>query len=95
MKTGSVQPFDGKGFRRERRSRLCDCAFQVKTVEPKVRKKASEALNNKGQVTIFVYCKHIGHEPGSDADSFFLPVHPKVISWATENLKLYLGPPRT
>ena len=56
-------------------------------MEPKVREKASKALNNKGQVTIFVHSKHTGHELGSDANSFFLLVHLEVISWATENLK--------
>jgi hypothetical protein len=51
-------------------------------VEPKVHDKGSGALKNDGQVTIFVHSKHTRHQPGSDADSFFLPVHPEVISCA-------------
>ena len=86
-KTWSVKPSDGKGSRKERRSRLCDYAFQVNTMQPKVHEKASEALKNRREVTIFVHSKHIGHEHGFDAVSFFLPVHLEVISWATKNLK--------
>ena len=44
-------------------------------------------FTSKLQATIYVHTTHTGHQPCSDADSFFLPVHPYVLSWATENLK--------
>jgi hypothetical protein len=82
-----VESMQDKNSRRERKSRLCNCCFQIKIVEPRTTHESKDELKDKTHVTIYVHTKHNGHQPGSDADSFFLPVHPYVISWATENLK--------
>lgn len=82
-----AQPLQDRNSRRERKSRLCNCCFQIKIVEPRAVQESKEELKDKAHVTIYVHTKHSGHQPSSDADSFFLPVHPYVISWAMENLK--------
>ena len=41
---------------------------------------------------IHVHSKHSGHNPGSEGDKYFLPVHPLVLSFATENLKMMVSP---
>ena len=53
-KTRSVKLSDGKGSRRERRSRLYDCDFQVKMVEPKVYEKTIGILKNKNDKLPFL-----------------------------------------
>jgi len=82
-KGDDLKPIDQKDFRRDKTSKLCDCEFQIKVVEPKTREHA----------TIYIHSKHSGYNPGSDADLFFLPVHPYVIACVIENLK-YMHSPR-
>ena len=68
-KGGDVKPIDQKESRRDRTSRLCDCEFQMKVVEPKISKCSSGLVH----ATIYIHSKHSGHNPGSDADLFFYP----------------------
>ena len=42
-------------------------------------------------VTISVHTQHTGHVPGSEADIFFLPVHPLVMAMAKKNLKMMIS----
>jgi hypothetical protein len=86
-KTTDITTIKEKDGRRERTSRLCNCEFQLKVVEPKLVGSTTEADKVKLQATIYIHTKHSRHNPGSDQDSFFLPVHPFVVSWAIENLK--------
>ena len=88
-KGSDVKPIDRRKSRRDRNSRLCDCEFQIKVVEPKISRCSSSLLH----ATLYIHSKHSGHNPGSDADFFFLPVHPLVIAWVMENLK-YMHSPR-
>lgn len=91
-KTIDGKPKEEKNSRRDRTSRLCNCEFQIKVVEPNQSKSSSSLSQGKLEGTIYVHSEHSGHTPGSDADSFFLPVHPLVIGWVMENLKLMLSP---
>ena len=43
--------------------------------------------SSAGMTTISLHTKHSGHQPGTDTDKLFLPVHPIVVSLAMENLK--------
>ena len=70
----------------DRKSRLCNCSFRLKTIEPILGEKDGESSNRK-EVSIFIHSMHTGHVPGSDADLLFLPVHPYVVDMAKENLK--------
>jgi hypothetical protein len=88
-KMSDMKPIDQRKSRRDRTSRLCDCEFQIKVVEPKISRSSSNLVH----ATIYIHSKHSGHNPGSDADLFFLPVHPHVIVWVMENLK-YMHSPR-
>lgn len=81
-----------KESRRDRTSRLCNCEFQIKVVEPTQSKSSSTLSQDKLEATIYVHSQHSGHVPGSDADTFFLPVHPYVIAWVMENLKFMHSP---
>ena len=36
--------------------------------------------------TIYVYSHHIGHDPRSRRDLYYLPVHPKVLDYCMEDL---------
>ena len=84
-----MKPIDQRESRRNRNSRLCDCEFQIKVMEPKISRCSSSLVH----ATIYIHSKHSGHNPGSDADLFFLPIHPRVIAWVMENLK-YMHSPR-
>ena len=76
-----------KNSRRDRMSRLCNCTFEMKVVEHRIVDESKEGLKGKREATIHVHTGHTGHQPGSDIDSFFLPVHPYVLTWAEKNLK--------
>ena len=39
-----------------------------------------------GIATISLHTKHSGHQPGTDIDKLFLPLHQTVVSLAIENL---------
>ena len=65
----------------------CQCEFRIKVVVPFGNKKCSTTLESCMEAQIFVHLKHIGHNPGTEVDKMFLPSHPMVISFATENLK--------
>ena len=67
-------------------SRLCNCSFQIRTMEPRNKEKQIEG-SCAGIATISLHIKHSGHEPGKDTDKLFLLVHPIVVSLAMENLK--------
>ena len=41
--------------------------------------------------TISLHTKHSEHQPGTDIDKLFLPVHPIVVTLAMENLKRMLS----
>ena len=72
--------------RREKMSRLCNCTFQIRTMEPQNKKKQIEG-SSAGMATISLHTKHSGHKLCTDIDKLFLPVHPIVVSLAMENLK--------
>ena len=72
--------------RRERMSRLCNCTFQIRTIEPLNKKKQIKG-SSTGMAIISLHTKHSGHQPGTDTDKLFLPVRPIVMSLAMENLK--------
>jgi hypothetical protein len=58
----------------------------MKTIEPII----DESIDEGGKVReaiIYVHTKYIGHEPSSDKDKLFLPMHPVVLTMAKENLK--------
>lgn len=59
----------------------------MKVVEPRSVQGSDKIVKDKAEAKIYVHTGHTGHQPGSDVDSFFLPVHPYVKSWAKENLK--------
>jgi hypothetical protein len=84
-KWGDVKVMHQKESRRDMTSRLCDCEFQIKVVEPKI----SRCSSNLVHATIYVHSKHSGHNPKSDADLFFYRFTPTSL----ENLK-YMHSPR-
>jgi hypothetical protein len=61
--------------RRERRSRLCNCSFQIRTMEPLNKGKQIED-SSMGMATILLHTKHSGHKLGTDIDKLFLPGAP-------------------
>jgi hypothetical protein len=85
-KQSYVKPLESKDTRQDRKSKLYNCSFQVKTIEPIVDDNIEEGGNVR-EAIIFVHTKHTGHEPSSDKDKLFLPVHPVVLTMAKENLK--------
>ena len=54
--------------------------------------KSCVEVANQAIAEIHVHSKHSGHNPGSDGDKYFLPVHPLVFSFATKNLKNIVTP---
>ena len=63
-------------------------------IEPKLAGPTTEADKFKLQATIYIHTKHSGHNSCSDYDSFFLPMHHYVVSWAIKNVK-YMHSART
>jgi hypothetical protein len=72
--------------RREMMFRLCNCSFQIRTMEP-LNKENQIEDSSVGMTTISLHTKHSGHQPGTDIDKLFLPVHRIVVTLAMENLK--------
>jgi hypothetical protein len=85
-KQTDVKPLESKDTRQDRKSRLCNCSFQVKMIEPIIDKNIDEGGKVR-EAVIFVHTKHTGHEPNSDKEKLLLPVHPVVLTMAKENLK--------
>jgi len=65
----------------------CECEFQIKVMVPLGEGKCKTKSNMCTEAQIFVHSKHSEHHLGTENDKMFLPVHPLVISFATENLK--------
>ena len=78
--------------RRERKSFKCDCEFLLKIIVSSMSTKSCVEVAKQAIAKIYVYSKHSGHNPGNDGDKYFLPVHPLVLSFATENLKIMVYP---
>ena len=76
----------------ERKSFKCDCEFILKTIMSSMNTKSCVEVANQAIAEIHVHSKHSGHNPGSDGDKYFLPVHPLVFSFATKNLKNIVTP---
>lgn len=72
--------------RRERKSMLCNCSFQIRIIEPLFEGTQIERLIS-GMAIILVHTKPSGHQPGTDTDKLFLVVCHIVVSLAMENLK--------
>lgn len=73
---------DRKKPRRDMTSKLYDCEFHIKVVKFKILKCSSNLFDT----ILYIHRLHSGHNPISDADFFFLPVHPYVIVWIIEYL---------
>jgi hypothetical protein len=65
---------------------LCNYSIWIKTIEPII----NESIDEGGKVRkaiIFVHTKHTEHDPRSDKDKLFLPMHLVVLTMVKENLK--------
>ena len=73
-------------------SKHCWCEFVLKMVEPYTEENdASLSLDVeeiKGSQARLYLRNHTTNEPGSDADYFFLPIHPQAIYYCEENLTI-------
>ena len=78
--------------RRERKSFKCNCEFLLKTIVSSMNIKSCVEVAKQAIAEIHMCSKHSGYNPGSDGDKYFLPVHPLVLSFATENLKWMVSP---
>jgi hypothetical protein len=71
-------------------SKHCGCEFVLKVVEPYAEENdASLSLDveeNKGPQAKLYLRNHTAHEPRSDADYFFLPIHPQAIYYCEKSL---------
>ena len=71
-------------------SKHCGCEFVLKVVEPYAEENdASLSLDVeeiKGPQAKLYLRNHTAHEPGYDADYFFLPIHPQVIYYCEKSL---------
>lgn len=66
--------------------RLCNYSFQIKTIE-RLNKKKQIKGPSIGINIISLHTKHSGHQPNTDTDKLFLPVHPILVTLSMENLK--------
>ena len=89
-KTSFSRPSQEKDANQDKKSRLCNCFFQIKTIEA-IRHDNCDSDLHRRHVTIFVHTQHTGHVPGSEADIIFLPMHPMVMAMAKENLKMMIS----
>jgi hypothetical protein len=85
-KNSATRVVEDKNSRLDRKSRLCNCSFQLKTIEPIIDINGGGISSGK-KATIAIHSEHIGHILGSNEDLLFLPVHPLVCCMAQENLK--------
>lgn len=85
-KNSAPRVVEDKNSRLDKKSRLCNCSFQLKTVEPILDINGGRISSGK-KATIVVHSKHRGHIPSSNGDLLFLSVHPLVRRMAQENLK--------
>jgi hypothetical protein len=84
-KTWSIKPFDGKGSRKERRSRLCDYVFQVNTIQPRYMRRQVKHSKTEEKLPFLSTPSILGMN---------LALMLIVFSYMCI-LRLYLGPPRT
>ena len=77
---------DRKKPRRDMTSKLYDCEFHIKVVKFKILKCSSSLVDT----ILYIYRKHSGHNPKSNADFFFLSVHPYVIVWILEKFIIHV-----
>ena len=78
-----VKPINQRDSRRDRTSRLYDCEFQIKVVEPKT----SRYSNTLVHATIYIHSKYSGHNLEFDVGLCFQPVHLHVFAelWRIQN----------
>ncbi|XP_024400655.1 uncharacterized protein [Physcomitrium patens] len=81
-----IRVMENKNSQQDRKSRLCNCSSQLKTMEPIFYDNGGGSSNEKN-ISISIHSRHTEHVPGSDSDLLFLPVHPVVLGMAEENLK--------
>ena len=74
-------------------SKHCGCEFVLKVVEPYAEEKDArlslDVEEIKGPQAKLYLRNHTAHEPGSDADYFFLPIHTQAIYYCEENLTTF------
>ena len=66
----------GANKRRLRKSKRCGCPFKV----------VLQYAHDSNKVNLLLYDTHEGHVPGTRADLYYLPIHPRVIACCMDDL---------
>lgn len=73
-KTYFIRPSQEMDSNQDKKCRLCNYFFQLKTVEVFGHNNSGRDLQ-VGHVTISVHTQHTSHIPGLEDDILFLPIH--------------------
>ena len=66
----------GDNKRRLRKSKKCGCPFKI----------VLQYANDSNKINILLHAIHEGHVPGTRADLYYLPIHPRVIACCMDDL---------
>ena len=66
-------------------------SFFLKKIVSSINTKSCVEVTKQAMAEIHVHSKHSGHNPGSEGDRYFLPVHLLILSFTTDNLKMMVS----